>query len=155
MRRSTTSCGSFNFFFPVFIHIPIHYCDYDEYYYFRTDELDAIYEGVRGGLFLFACSHSSLFSFFKKKKGERGKKINLSTYLWLFMRWFGGAEGGEGKGGQADRRPGTSVGEVKLPAAGRRGSHFLLSAPSFLPPAWKAPNPAKLALPPAPLPSSR
>lgn len=45
---------------PVFIYIPTRYhYDYDYYYYFRTDELDGIYGGVLGGLFLLACSLSS------------------------------------------------------------------------------------------------
>lgn len=48
---------------PVFIYIPTHYYYDDDDYYFRTDELDGIYGGVLGGLFLLACSLSSLLLF--------------------------------------------------------------------------------------------
>lgn len=42
------------------------------------------------------------------------------------MRLFRGAEEGEGKGGQGDRSPRTSVGELKLPAAERLECYFSL-----------------------------
>ena len=85
MCGSTASCGSFNLFFLVFIHISVRYDDCDEHYYFRADELDGIYEGVRGGLFLLACSRSSRLSSFKKKKANPNLFIRLFVALHPYV----------------------------------------------------------------------